>query len=256
MRHTPKSRQRGWYQYAAAAAAALGSWLSKQGQDDANETNVQIAEANRAFQEKMSNTAWQRGTADMQAAGINPMLAVMQGPASQPSGSLAQVQNSMAPAVASALQGAQVAATTQQIEQSKAQADLLQAQKAKTESETIDQSINNARALADLQLARTGDQKLSEDAVTSYWNARSANRAYAANEERARAKDPTGWQADVNRRKAEATLTEMQVPEAEAAAKMWGSDLGENLKWLKPIMELFRGYNLLKGGRTTNIYNR
>lgn len=46
------------------------------------------AELLRQWQEKMSNSAYQRGTADMRAAGINPMVAYMQGGASTPVGGM------------------------------------------------------------------------------------------------------------------------------------------------------------------------
>lgn len=54
-----------------------------------NAFNAEQAQIDRDFQAQMSNTAYQRGVADMQAAGVNPALAMSQGGASTPSGSTA-----------------------------------------------------------------------------------------------------------------------------------------------------------------------
>lgn len=76
-----------------AAITGISGLASAWGQSQANKSNETMAKDNRAFQERMSSTAYQRSMTDMKKAGLNPMLAYMKGGASTPSGSTMPVQS-------------------------------------------------------------------------------------------------------------------------------------------------------------------
>ena len=68
------------------AGSVLGSGIDYFSAKDTNRQQKKLAREQMAFQERMSNTAYQRAVEDMRKAKINPMLAYMQGGASTPGG--------------------------------------------------------------------------------------------------------------------------------------------------------------------------
>lgn len=144
----------GWL---AAGANLLGDVIGYMGQQSSNSQTAagnlqsiwateQMAQDNRAWQQLMSSTGYQRSVMDMRMAGLNPMLAVTQGPeSSAPSGAMATLPQrppmvsplsaaastgaqyaQMAASVMASLQGTKKAAADTQLSQnlaSKAQAD-------------------------------------------------------------------------------------------------------------------------------------
>lgn len=127
-----------------AGGAGLIGGLASAGQNRA------MAREQMAFQERMSDTAYQRATADMKKAGINPMLAYMQGGASSPSGAMSTMEDPVTPAISSAVEAKRMSA----------EVGLLRSQKSQVDEEQYSRWLDNYRKEQWLNVSGRGGRPL------------------------------------------------------------------------------------------------
>lgn len=175
------------------------------------------AERQMKFQEKMDSSKYQRGMADMKAAGLNPMLAYSQGGAGSPAGASAPVTNVGEQAV-KGMQGSVSSAS---------QANLMKEQLVNL---TQDTKLKMAQAAGAVEQAKLAN---ANSAVTlgqmPYLIDQSANQAYL-----------TGTQADLltpasRRAKLENDYLSGDVGKALATAAIAGNDANAASSALKNL---------------------
>jgi len=108
----------------AIAGAAIGGIASALGASKQQTASKEMAREQMRFQERMSSTAYQRAAKDLEAAGLNRIIA-LGSPASSPGGAMGQAQNIGAAGVAGVSSALQSAQTLAQVRNTKLQGDII-----------------------------------------------------------------------------------------------------------------------------------
>ena len=230
-------------------ATAVGSAFGYLGQQDTNVASAEIArdttaanmaesQRNREFQERLSNTAYQRQVEDMKSAGLNPMLAYIKGGgASSPAGSTGQAVNAQ---YTSPIQGAASYRLTS------AQAAKTEAEKPKVEAETsninkisdkIDQEISNLktdqqRLFAVIDNLREERQNLIKQGL---------NLTEVGNQLRAQITNLSAHSRQFNAL-TEKTGFETMLLKFDVEAAQGVGNIGREYNQVKPIVDLLRSF--------------
>lgn len=198
------------------AAALIGGGVSLLGAERANVASAAAAREQMDFQQRMSDTSYQRQVADLKAAGINPMLGYMKGSgASTPVGAMPIVQNVGAAAAQSFGQVASAGAASRQ---------------AQTQEKFVDQQVEKIKE--EIKNIPLEGDRLKEAAYMLWSQAKLMHEQGATQREQVQY-----LRAVIGKLNEETGLLSNQ---AEAERNL--ENLGRNVKQLQPIIDLMRPF--------------
>jgi len=169
----------------------FGGLLGSSSAKKQNQMQMQMAQQQMDFQERMSNTAHQREVKDLRAANLNPILSANKG-ASTPGGAQAQMVSEQAPLASTLMQGISSAAQIQNI-------------RANTYKTETDERV----AYHNAEIAK--QRALQEAMIT-----RDAEKIFLGPKNNAERRE---WEFD--KAKADAEIAMHRVPAEKATGEMW-----------------------------------
>lgn len=233
--------------YVPVIGDIAGGIMANSAQKKANKANVALQRENQAWEERMANTEWQRGKADMLAAGFNPMLAFSQGGASTPNTSAATVspQDGLARGVSSA--GSKIAQTLQ-IQRMKIDNDIAEQTRLQSEITTDRmQEMYGAGGVTQEEVEQTKSKTktMASEARIKEIEKEIAEQTQGANVNSARARAELA-QKEVSMRELQILLAGLDIPEKEAMAK-WFQTVGAASPAAKAVMTVSQWLKFILG---------